>query len=98
MKNIGKLKKGDSIYRIFPEFKRFIIKDIHPSSDFGLIRFKIKSKDESKIFHTQVGISPLIRINKKGIQIYSTNPNFRYFYEKDRRSKVRRLLLVDHSG
>lgn len=99
MKKIGELREGDSIYRIFPDFKEFKVRGFNPNvyGRSDLMRYKIVCKDEH-------GITDIIYPSKESARrssliciktlssthIYATDPNFRIFYEKGRRTKNRR--------
>lgn len=99
MKRVEELRIGDQIFRISPDFKEFEVRDFNTSvpGRSDLIRYRIVSDDESDslyISKESAGKGPLVRIKTlSSTHVYSTDPSFRIFYEKNRKSRYRRFLL-----
>lgn len=99
-------RHGDTVYRVFPDFKAFqvsFITGVQWSDEIREYQLIASNGDGmDRILYPLVKSikKPLIRVSltidgSPRKEIYSTDPNFRHFYETDRKSKLRRLHLGD---
>lgn len=102
-------EKGDFVYRIYPDFKEFRVSSIEEVKWNDEIReYKLLAVDGEPLGDRS--LYPLVKSTEKPLirttftngssrlEIYTTDPNFRHFYETDRESKLRRLLVGDRRG